>query len=156
MGRFQGLGATNAGGGLYFEAGAYEIEVRKVLFKQNRSREDCFIIETKVIKSDNPNRPVGCTPSVVFNFRHDMAPVNVKRFVAAALEIADVDGYQPEDGQSKDDFWDASTEFVVSEANPLEGMRLGLVCVNTKTKAQKDFTLHQWGQVTRRPGEQAA
>ena len=148
MGRFSGLGAIKSNtGGFYFQPGEYTVQILGVKMAKSRKGTDCFIIETEVLESTNPERPKGCQPSQVIALKSDIlqtALSNVKQFAGAALGIDDPDSYVPDGGQDPDDFWEEALEFLVSDEQPAKGAMLGLSCVNIQTKAGNDFTKHFW------------
>lgn len=140
MGLFSGIEEAKVGaGGVYFLEGNYKVEVVKVFAMKSRKKDDLFIVETKILDSDNPKRKAGTSCSWVVNLKQEAALGNIKGFIAAANEIdpADADKVNEEVNEE-------AVEFACSEANPLVGVLLDLECVEIKTRANKDFTLHKW------------
>ncbi len=139
MGKLSGLGQARVRkGGVYFLPGQYLVEITKVHMIQSRKREDMFIIETVVIESDVPGRPKGSRPSQLIKLSNDAAMGNIKSFLAAVMNEEDPDSIG-------EDEWEATGELVVSEENPLAGIRVYLNCVDMVTKSGGEFTLHNWG-----------
>jgi hypothetical protein len=154
MGMFKGLGQAKAQkGGNYFKDGQYEVEIQRVLARENKDGHDCFIVETKVVSSTNPEVPVGMECSQVVNLtKHGRSAAgNVKGFLAAALGIDDADNYQPENGQAVDQFWESQAEDAISEEQPLAGVRMTLNVRTAATKSGGKFTHHNWQEVTFAP-----
>lgn len=146
-GRFGKLGAARIGKALYFAEGSYIVRIEKLLFKPNRNGRDMFIIETEVMESSNADRPVGCKPSQVIPMDQDAAWGNIKQFLGAVFGMADPDTYVPDDGSSVGDWWERQAEHVISDAQPLKGIQMKLVCTKIQTRAGNDFTKHEWGEV---------
>jgi hypothetical protein len=143
MSLFRGVeDAQVGGGGIYFLPGLYEVEIEKVFTMRSRKDDDLFIVETKILKSDNPERKVGTSCSWVVNLKQDAALGNIKAFIGAANGI---EGTEKE--RLNEEITEAVCEFVCGEDNPLAGVRLGLQCTNILTKAKKDFTKHWWSPV---------
>ncbi len=140
MGLFAGIGeAEVGGGGVYFLAGIYKVELVKVFAKKSRKGDDLFIVETKILESDNEERAVGSSCSWVVSLKHDAALGNIKGFIAAANGIDPGDKDQVNAEVNED-----AVEMACSSDNPLEGTVLPLECNQIKTRAGGDFTLHIW------------
>ena len=150
MGIFSGIkDAQVSSGGVYFIPGLYpevEIEACKMIF--TRKKEELFVAECKIIASDVPERGPDMHASFTANVtKHDAALGNIKGFMAAGFNC------------SQDEITEAVAEEVVSERQPLAGVRLRLEAVNTKTRDGGDFTKHVWSQVgdtTRAPADEKA
>lgn len=141
MGLFAGIEeAEVGGGGVYFLPGIYKIEVEKVFAKESRKGDALFIVETKILESDNEERVVGSTCSWVVAFKkHEAGLGNIKGFIAAA------NGIDPTDKvQVKAEVNQAAVEMACSEDNPLQGIVLPLECNLIKTRQGNPFTLHTW------------
>lgn len=168
MGRFSGLaGIKTNQGGLYFLEGDYEVELDEVKMITSRKSKDCFIISGKVLTSTNAQRAPGCKPSQVITIREDILATvmgNIKQFAGAALEIenpddyvADVDPAIPGDDPQRatDRFWEQTLEYLVSDEQPLKGMRIRLNVTQIQTKDKNAFSKHVWGPVTAQGGKAA-
>lgn len=143
-GKFAGVeDATTSGGGVYFLDGIYEIEVERCFMMQSRKKDDLFIVECKILESDNDERRVGTHASWVVNLKHDASLGHIKSFVGAA------NGIHPENEKDKlnESVTEEVCELAVDDSNPLAGTRLALEATTIKTKAGGDFTLHRWSPV---------
>ncbi len=156
MGIYDGIeGVAPAGkGGQYFKPGKFLVEITAV--KQVKSQAGAgifFIVETKVLESDNAEIPVNAERSQVIDVHKKMGLPNIKAFVAAAS------GFDPSQADTVthevEEYWSKLIgeslsfskicELLVSDANPLAGIEMRLECVNVKTKETKqDFTKHVW------------
>ena len=144
MGLFDGIGKVDATTSpIYFLSGSYIVEVIKCFTMTSRKKDDLFIVETLILESDNGERKPGTKASWCVNFKQDAALGNIKGFVAAC------NGIKPTDNERvNDEITDEICEFAVDEKdNPLAGVKLKLVCVNKKTKEDKDFTVHMWDPI---------
>jgi hypothetical protein len=151
---FGGIGQATIGqGGVYFLPGKYEVEVVAVKMIETRKKEDMFIVECLINESDNPERRVGTKAAYCCNRKHDSFLGNVKAFLAAC------NGADPENEaqvaevfmeNGRDTTQDVADFAIDEKENPLAGTKLGLTCVNKKTRTGGDFTLHFW-----QPREQA-
>lgn len=124
---------------MYFLPGQYKVKLLAVKMIVSRKKDDLFIVECEILESNNPDRPVGSKASQVINLKQDAAMGNIKGFLAAA------NGIHPGDTARVDAEIDEDvSEYAVSSDNPLAGTILNLSCVNVKTRAGGDFTLHHW------------
>ena len=140
MGLFSGIESAKVGaGGVYFLAGLYKVRIVKVTTINSRKKDDLFIVEAKILESDNKDRKVGSSCSWVVNLKQDAALGNIKGFVAAANGIDPTD----EDTVNKE-VTEEAVEYVCSDDNPLKDVELNLECTAIKTRAGGDFTLHKW------------
>lgn len=141
MGMFSAVqGASVNGGGVYFKAGRYKVEILAVKAILSRKNENLFVVETEIKESDCAELRPNTKCSQVINLsKHDSAPGNIKAFVAAALDISPT---------AEDVNWEELCDAACTEANPLKGTMMNLICATTKTKANTDFTLHQWSFIS--------
>lgn len=124
----------------------YVVEIKQLITMTSRKKDDLFIVEALIIKSDCPERKVGMSCSWVVNLKQDAALGNIKGFIAAA------NGIEPTDEEKVNaEVTEEACTLAVSKDQPLAGIKLGLECTMIKTKAQKLFTLHRWS-----PMDQAA
>jgi hypothetical protein len=135
MGRFSDIGnAKYSGGGVYLKDGSYRVQITEVRAGTARDGYDFFVVEFKIIESDNAERKPGmiCTWFVALK-KDTPALGNVKQFVSLAslCPIDEVD--------------EPGCELIVSNAQPLAGthMRVAVTTIKTKKK-QSDFSLHKW------------
>lgn len=156
MGIYDGIeGVAPAGkGGQYFKPGKYRVEILAVKeVKSQAGGQVFFIIETKVLRSDNAEIPVNAERSQVIDIGKKMGLPNIKAFVAAAS------GFDPSNADTVthevEEYWSKMIgeslsfskicELIVSDANPLASIEMDLDCVNVKTREKKeDFTKHVW------------
>ena len=147
MGLFGDIkGKRGTQGGVYFEPGLYLVEVNRVKLGKTRKGEDFFVVETKLLESDNENRPEGSSCSWMVMFKHDAALGNIADFCRAGLYACAVQNEADpgvkhfEEIEIEDD----DAEEICSEENPLAGTVLKVEAVNVKTRAGKDFTKVTW------------
>lgn len=72
--------------------GQYLLQIDKIIFLVSRppKRTPLYIVECTILESDSPERPVGMQVSWSTPMNIDMGPINVKRFVGAAVGLASV------------------------------------------------------------------
>jgi hypothetical protein len=141
--------------GQYFKPGRYRVRIREVKKINGQKGEKFFVIETKVLESDNPEIQVGEERSQVVKMSNVMALINIKQFVAAA---SGVDPYLDKDDVNLlvEKFWKeyhpqgvqlpfaAIVDQFIVQANALEDVEMGLECVDVRTKEDGKFTKHIW------------
>lgn len=137
MGVFSGIKKVKpTEGGVYFTDGNYIVEIVKCKQFKTRAGEECFVADTLILVSDNPERKPGTLCSwYVKNIDDEETPAmgNVKTFMAIAngIDVNEVD--------------EAGCEMVVSDENPLAGTILRVSASTTTTKHKKQpFTLVKW------------
>jgi hypothetical protein len=155
MGFFKNIESAKVGlGGIYFLANkgeghtekepkwipaSYDLEILKITTMTSRKKDDLFIVECKIIKSDCPERKAGISASWVVNLKQDAAMGNIKGFIAAA------NGIDPSDEEAVNEaVTEEVCELAVSNDQPLAGNKIHLECIMIKTRENKDFTLHRW------------
>ncbi len=122
-----------------WEPALYVVEVLRLITMVSRKKEDLFILEGKIIESDNPERKAGMTSSWVVNLKQDAALGNIKGCIAA------LNGIEPSDKDTVDaNVTEEVCELAVDDSQPLAGTLVGLQCTMIKTKKNTDFTLHTW------------
>jgi len=143
MGMFAGIESARVGsGGVYFLAGLYRVEIVKVFAMRGRKGDDLFIVETKILQSDNAERRPGGSCSWVVNLKHEPSLGNIKGFIAAA------NGIDPNNkGEVDSQVNEEAVEAACHADNPLEGIIIDLEATEIKTKAGGDFTVHKWTPV---------
>jgi hypothetical protein len=140
--------------GQYFKEGHFlvKIDAVKEVESQAGVNKLYFVIETTVLESDNPHVKVGGSYSQVIDTSNVMFLPNVKGFMAA---VSGVEGSSETVNEEIEKYWEGVMgehvpfericELVVSEGNPLEGIKMELVCTEILTKAEKKpFTKHMW------------
>lgn len=139
------LNNTNgpSGAGYYYLPGVYESEITAVKKIKTRSKGEMVVVETLILESSNPDRPVGGRPSwtqLLEGKAIDVAPMNIKMFLTAA---AGLNIFDQKDAKTIAAFdWDSFGDTALSEDNPLKGCRVHIEVVNTKNKAGGDFSKH--------------
>jgi len=143
MGMFDGMNQAPMGlQRLYFQVGRYLIKVIKIkgiTAAESFHGRGSFVVECEILKSTVPGLPPGSQPAWVQTIGQsakdrEMAFGAIKLFFAAVLNDPKLAGLDVE----------SLADNAVSDANPLCGAALGLVCTNKRTKAGGDFTLHAW------------
>jgi hypothetical protein len=124
---------------VYFIEGHYQVEVVRVFTMRSRKKDDLFIVECKILESDNAERRQGMRASWVVNLKQEPALGNIKGFVAAANGIDPAD-----EKQVNAEVTEEVVEFACGDDNPLEGTIMELECVAITTRAGNPFTLHKW------------
>ncbi len=142
--------AKGTEGGVYYLPGNYVAEVERCKEGVTRKGIAFFVAETRVVKSDNPERPEGCRVSYMVQVTPDpdqkkMAEGNIMDFLRAgfAAKLLKEGGVRMEPNDiplSKEMCKDA-----VGEKNELVGVRVSLYAFNKKTKEGNDFTRTKWG-----------
>ena len=126
----------------YFEAGKYQVDIERVFVHTKKlGGGKLFIVETQVIRSDNPNIRPGEQRSWVQSMDSFYALPRIKAFIGAFL------GYSPKT-QIQEINQEVTAEVcngIVGDESLLAGKRLSLNCTLKKTKAGKDFTHVAWG-----------
>lgn len=137
MGLFENIeNASISEGGNYLNDGDYLLEVDKVISKKTRKGPHAYIVELKVLESNQPKNRPGSKASYVTTNAQDMFLGNVKAFVAAVcdVDVSEVD--------------EEAAEVTCNEKNPLKGKRVRDQVFTVKTKAGKDFSKHKWSPAT--------
>lgn len=138
--------------GQYFKAGQYRVRINAVKWvPASVGSKEFFIVETKVLASNNPEIAVGSERSHVIDMSGVMGLPNVKGFVAA------VSGVDPGLTTVNDEvakYWSTQVgehigfekicELICSDANPLKGEEMELECFDVTTKSGDPFTKHVW------------
>lgn len=121
----------------FFYPGTYKVRIDSVKLIRTRKGDDMVVIETQVVETDNPSRPVGCRPSQLINFKHAAATDNFKGFVAAGLGISD-------DEDAQEGITSELCTQIVGDTQPFAGLVLGVTATSIKTKKGRDFTVLSW------------
>lgn len=133
MGMFDGIEtARTSEGGVYFKPGSFVAEVKTCKALKDRKGVGTFVVETLLLESSREDMPKGTLCSWVVKLDKEPALGNIKGFVAAAF------------GLSASAVTAAAVEDVVSDKNPLNGMKLRVSAQNIKTKSGTDFTKVAW------------
>lgn len=132
--------ATPSSGGVYFEPGNYLVEVTLCKRGKTRQQKPFFVAETIILLSDNPRRRPGsrCSWMVMLDNPESPALGNVRQFCATASTAATGETV-PLSAMKK-----AEVLEIVSERNPLAGVRLRASAHNIETKKKAEFTVVDW------------
>jgi len=124
----------------YLEEGQYVLNIDKILFLITRppKRNPMYIVEFTILESSNESRPVGMQCSWSTKLNIDMGPINMKRFVGAALGYASV--------QEIDASVDSKLcRYTTTDAQPFTGVQVHCQCRNIITQGEKkQFTEHRY------------
>jgi hypothetical protein len=129
-----------------FLEGEYIVLVEKSLVTQ---RKPCFVLETKIIQSSNPNRPAGSNAAWVQKLDDpDVAYPSIKRCVVCALGCA-TDQQVIDLGWNLGELLNAAADpdapaSNVYPQNPLKDRYLSVIVTNILTKKNTPFTRHDW------------
>jgi hypothetical protein len=82
----------------YLEEGLYVLQIDKILFIVTRppQRNPLYIVECTILESNNEARPAGLKCSWSTKLNTDMGPINMKRFVGAAVGFGLVEEHRLE------------------------------------------------------------
>ena len=148
--------------GQYYEAGDYKCKILAVKEVASTQKPGAmyFVVETECLESNNTNIKVGAEYSQVIDMSNIMAMPNIKVLLAAASDLDPYTMSNDDLNEALEERWselcerkmelEQICELVAGTTNPLEGMEIGLTCVNQKTKPtlQKpeggNFTKYQW------------
>lgn len=148
--------------GQYYEKGEYRCKILAVkeVVSTQKLGQVYFVVETECLESNNDKVKVGAEYSQVIDMTNIMAMPNIKVFLAAASDLDPYTMSNDDLNAALEERWselcerkmelDEICELIASAANPLEGMEIGLTCVEQKTKptVQKPtggiFTKYQW------------
>lgn len=122
----------------YLEEGSYVLEVESCRILDSRDKRTYYLVELKVIESDNDSRPADMMVTWMTDLDKDMGPVNVKRFIAA------VNGIDPNSPQAKSEITEEICEFSISDDQPLKGMQVFCEVVKVETRQKTEFSEHRW------------
>lgn len=98
MARFSGVGdAKMTKRGVYLEpvlasdgsysTGEFEVEIQRCEYFTSRKKEEFFVVEYKVLESNNDKHPAGLTRTWMPKMGEDMSEANLKGFILASLGI---------------------------------------------------------------------
>ena len=125
----------------YLIEGDYLLEVEKIQLKKARDRRVFYLVEAKILESNNAERPIGMTVSWMTDVDQDMGPINIKRFLAACI------GIDPNSEEANTQVTSAAAKLSVSDEQPLTGEKVYVSVVATTTKSGKPFSEHRWQPV---------
>ena len=132
-GLFSGIEqAKPSKGGIYFEPGNYLVEIVECKGGKTFMKRPFFVVETKILESDNANRRPKTNCSWMAMLDQPSGLPNVKAFCAVAH------------GCSDDDVDEAGVEHIISAAQPFKGKKMRVQAISIKTRENKDFTKIVW------------
>ena len=118
-----------------FLPGHYRVEVLRVFIGKNPAGKSFFVVETLVLKSDNPKISIGDEREWICPLEYGPHHNRIKTFVGAAH------GFGPKANSVTTQMIDQALHWV----NPLENARLDLYCYNAKQAGTKGKTLaYDW------------
>jgi hypothetical protein len=134
-------GAKVNKGGVFYIPGSYTSAIDALKMTKNYKGHDCFVAETEVLESTNPERPKGSKPSVVLNLTsNEMAAGDALALVAAAM------GLDPSNEAELEKITEDVVAKVTGPDNPLRGQRIHINATNIKVgkglpeDQKRDFT----------------
>lgn len=86
MGLFKGIeDAKMSEGGTYLKPGIYDIQILRVKTGQTRKKIDFFVVDFKILGSNNPEHAIGSTANWWLGFDKDGTLGNIKQWAVAVL-----------------------------------------------------------------------
>lgn len=140
---FSSIDKASAGGQRlpYLVEGQYLLEVEVIRAFRSRNKDSFYIVEFLILQSDVEERPVGLRASWMTKMNSDMGPVNIKRFLGAAVGLTVVEEI---DREVTSDV----ARFSASDEQPMTGVQVHCQCTKITTKVEKkEFTEHQFAPV---------
>lgn len=138
MGLFGGIkNAKYSDGGVYILPGVFRLEIQSVIYKKTRKGQDAFIVEVKVLESNNPERMPGSLCTWMVTLDKEPAMGNIKQFVEVLVPGVNFDA------RTEQECDDIITN-ICSQANPLKGHIARAFGTNITTKANRPFTKVKW------------
>ena len=125
----------------YLVDGNYLLEIDKVQLKKARDKRTYYLVEAKILESDNNERPIGMMVTWMTDVDNDMGPINIKRFLAAVC------GIDPNSEEANTQVTSASARLSVSDEQPLTGEKVYVSVVTITTRAGSTFSEHRWTPV---------
>jgi hypothetical protein len=133
MGIFSGVReAKVTEGGRYIEPGNYIVEIQRCKEGETRKKVEFFVAECRILESDNSNMKPGEEASWMVTADKDATVGNLKHFAMATT------------GCTEDEVDEAGLKEIVSERNPLAGLKMRVYAYNKPTQAGKPFTRVKW------------
>lgn len=122
--------------------GQYVLQIDKIIFLITRppKRTPLYIVECTILESNVESRPVGMQVSWSTPLNIDMGPVNMKRFVGAAVGFASVEDI--------DKSIDSKTcKYSTTADQPFTAVQVFCQVIPIKTREGKDFSEHKWSPI---------
>ena len=125
----------------YLLRGQYLLRIVQCKSFESRQRKLFYLVELDVVQSDNHDRPEGMRVSWMTNLGLDMGPINVKRFLGAAM------GMDPSDPKVNQEINSDVARMSVDDTQPLHGTLIYAQCSDITTKAGTPFLDVRWAPV---------
>lgn len=117
----------------YVGPGRFRVELIKVKSGETRQKIENFIVELRVVESDNPANPVGSLMDWYVNMAWDSSDGDVAKFLMTAT------------GDPQEALTEEVVKFITSDAQPLKGTILQIGAYNKVTKGKGgNFTVVGW------------
>jgi hypothetical protein len=158
--------------GTFLKPGQYDVRVKRAIFKKTRAKGDAFILEFVIERSNYEEAKkkaiaaFGATPFSMQDLEKTL-PNQTGSTASWFQSLQDIDigfgalksfaasilGQRPEDPE----FIEAVEGFMNSVVNEgvINGVLIPVEALAIKTKENKDFTLHKWGQIIEQPSATA-
>jgi hypothetical protein len=144
--------AESTRGGYYFAEGKYRVRLQRVFKKTTRKGIEMLIVETEILTSTNPERPVGTKPSVCYGDDKDATAGNIKGFLGVAFATSQcASGVAMTAAEAEKEFLSGDEDAVeqrchaaTGDENPLAGIEIDVEAFPIKTRAGNDFTKIVW------------
>lgn len=144
--------AESSKGGYYFEKGSYRVRLDRIFKKKERNGKiEYLIVQTEILESNNPIRPVGTKPSVMYGDDKDATPGNIKGFFGVGFAtLSCAEGTAMTSEQAEKEYLSGDERTVEKfcedavEEGALVGIELMVEAIPIKTRANKDFTKIVW------------
>lgn len=122
----------------YLLKGQYLLQVQHIELKKARDKTVYYLVELKILWSDNPDRPEGMTVTWMPKTSSDMGPINIKRFLAACY------GIEPNSDQANSEITRDVAAMSVSPEQPCTGIQVQAQCDDTTTRDGNPFLVVNW------------
>lgn len=118
-----------------FLPGNYRVEVLRVFQDKDSAGKSCFVVETLVIKSDNPKISIGDEREWICPWEHGPHYNHIKAFVGAAQGL----------GPKANSITNEMVDIALFWLNPLENAQLNLHCYYSRQASTgRKFLAHCW------------
>ena len=125
----------------WFAPGDYKVRIVKLRDFVSRKQIPFYVIDAELLEvyeTEVPEKMIaGRVYSQMIKLQEDMGPINVARFLLAAM------GEDPNSPNNKDEI--GGPEMIAAiETQFCAGQEMRLTCVLIQTQAGSDFTEHRW------------
>jgi len=129
-------------GGKYFSEGNYLCQIIESKMIETRQSGPAFVVNFKIITSDNENLKPGQEAAFFVMMNKDAALGNVNYFMGAAYSmVGEVNG-EPFDPDN--DLTDELCNYAISDENPFAGYYLNVYAYDVETRNGGTFTRHKF------------